>query len=106
MEKNKIRVLVLTSIIPTDKISKKKDENDILFVTEDKVNQLNNNIIFNYLFIIPRTNSLFRFLSKKWNSYYSLQKDEYFFSYGRKIFILPQIILPKRSSFRKLYFNF
>lgn len=106
MEKSKIRVLVLTSIIPTDKISKKKDENDILFVTEDKVNQLNNNIIFNYLFIIPRTNFIFSFLSKKWNSYYSLQKNEYFFSYGRKIFILPQIILPKRSSFRKLYFNF
>lgn len=106
MEKSKIRVLVLTSIIPTDKISKKKDENDILFVTEDKVNQLNSNIIFNYLFVIPRTNFLFSFLSKKWNSYYSLQKNEYFFSYGRKIFILPQIILPKRSFFRKLYFNF
>ena len=100
-----IRVLVITSIIPTELIDRKKNENDILFTTEDAIKKQRNNIKFQYLFTVPKTGFLLSFLSSKWKAYYKLEKQGFFYSRERKIIVFPQIILPVRLALRKLYFG-
>lgn len=91
-----IRVLVFTSILPIKEISHKRDENDILLETERYLNQNHSDIKFHYVFTIPKTPIFMGLLSKKWQSYYSLQKQKYTLTKdGKSVDVLGYFILPK-----------
>lgn len=99
------RVLIITGILPNQYIKKKKDENDVILVTEDEIKKRYHDIEFKYIFTVTDTNLLLSWLSKKWKSYYQLKKSGSFNVKGRVVPVFPIIILPKKTGFRKYLFN-
>lgn len=99
------RILVITGILPIPAIKKKKDENDILLVTEDNLKQRYNDITFHYLLSLPKTNRLLSLLSSKWNSYYKLQKQKKYPVRGRIVDVVGIIMLPKKLKIRNLLYD-
>lgn len=99
------RILVITGILPIPAIKKKKDENDILLVTEDNLKQRYNDITFHYLLSLPKTNRLLSLLSSKWNSYYKLQKQKKYPVRGRMVDVVGIIMLPKKLKIRNLLYD-
>ncbi|REH45776.1 glycosyltransferase involved in cell wall biosynthesis [Tenacibaculum gallaicum] len=97
-----IKVLVVTGILPVSAIEYKKTENDILLVTEDEINSRNKDISFKYIFTFPNANKTLSKASSKWNSYYQLKKEKEFELKGRKLFLFPVFLLPKKVFFRNV----
>lgn len=97
-----IKVLVITGILPVSAIEYKKTENDILLVTEDEINSRNKDISFKYIFVFPYANRVLAKASLKWNSYYQLKQKEGFELKGRKLFLFPVFLIPKKVFFRNI----
>lgn len=95
-------VLVITSILPVDIITEKKNENDILLVTEEEIKERFSDITFEYIFIIPFVPFFLKFFSKKWNEYYNFRKNSYYNIRGRNVLVVPCLILPKKTAVREL----
>jgi teichuronic acid biosynthesis glycosyltransferase TuaC len=96
------KVLVITGILPVAAIERKKDENDIILLTEEKIKEVDHDILFEYLFTFPHANRGLARLSSKWESYYSLKKQDKIDLRGRLITLFPILILPKKVFFRNL----
>ncbi|MFT5892838.1 MAG: glycosyltransferase involved in cell wall biosynthesis [Dokdonia sp.] len=96
------KVLVITGMLPVAAIENKKRENDIVLVTEEKIKQVDHNILFEYLFTFPDANKSLARLSSKWESYYGLKKEDKIDLRGRLITLFPILILPKKVFFRNL----
>jgi glycosyltransferase involved in cell wall biosynthesis len=96
------KVLVITGILPVAAIEYKKTENDIILVTEEKIKEVDPNILFKYLFTFPHANKGLAKLSSKWESYYSLKKQDKIDVRGRMIILFPILIVPKKVFFRNL----
>lgn len=97
-------VLILTGILPVSEIERKKNENDILLVTEDNIKANYPGIRFHYIFTSPKTNRFLSLLSSKWASYYRVQKSKRFLLKGRTIHSLGIIMLPKKLFFRNILY--
>lgn len=97
-----MKILVITGILPVSAIEYKKTENDILLVTEDEIIKRYKGISFQYLFIFPYANRILAKVSSKWSSYYQLKQKERFELKGRKLFLFPVFLLPKKVFFRNL----
>lgn len=100
-----IRVGIVSSIIPCEKIERKRNENNILFEIEDQLNRYNYQVSFKYLFVFPRSNLLLSLIKKKWGSYYKLQKRSEFKSEERIVIPFPVFQLPFKSRLRKYYYS-
>ena len=100
-----VKILIITSILPILEIEKKKDENDILLVTEKELTKRYEHLSFEYLFVFPAANFLLSKFSEKWKSYYNLRKKKQTKSKGRKVNLIALIMLPKRFWFRDLLYN-
>lgn len=98
-------VLVITNLLPVSTIERKKNENDIILVTEDKIRERYKDINFHYVFTLPKVNGILSRLSKKWKSYYLLQKKESFELRGRKIHPVSIIKIPQNTPIRNLLFR-
>jgi glycosyltransferase involved in cell wall biosynthesis len=96
------KVLVITGILPVAAIERKKDENDIILLTEEKIKEVDHNILFEYLFTFPHANKSLARLSSKWESYYSLKKQSKINLRGRIITLFPILLLPRKFFFRNL----
>jgi glycosyltransferase involved in cell wall biosynthesis len=96
------KVLVITGMLPVAAIEYKKTENDIILVTEEKIKEVDPNIVFEYLFTFPHANKGLAKLSSKWESYYSLKKQSKINLRGRMITLFPILIVPKKVFFRNL----
>jgi teichuronic acid biosynthesis glycosyltransferase TuaC len=96
------KILVITGILPVPVIEHKKNENDIILVTEEKIKEVDPNILFEYLFPFPDANKGLARLSSKWESYFSLKKQDKIALRGRLITLFPVLILPKKVFFRNL----
>lgn len=96
------RVLVVTGILPVPDIEYKKSENDIILVTEEKLQAKSQGIEFKYAFVFPYANGLLGSISKKWASYYHLRKQHTYSLRGRLLFLMPLILFPRRFFFRHL----
>ena len=96
------KVLNITSILPVDILQHKARENDILLVTEDEINSRNKDISFKYIFVFPYANKILAKASLKWNSYYQLKQKEGFELKGRKLFLFPVFLIPKKVFFRNI----
>ncbi|MCB9201508.1 MAG: glycosyltransferase family 4 protein [Flavobacteriales bacterium] len=103
-----MKVLVISSILPIKEISHKKDENDILFVTEDEFKKEYPNVEFKYIFTFPKANKLLSYMSIKWKEYYELSKRKQTTSHGRLIHVIGLYLLPKKDIATKIfnYFNY
>lgn len=105
------KVLTITTILPIPEISRKKDENDIIFVTEDNIYEVDRSISFEYVFTFPFANRGLAFISEKWKSYYNLGKKFHYVLHKRSVFLLPVLMLPRKLGIRKwlydlsFYFN-
>lgn len=97
-----MKILVITGILPVSDIEYKKTENDILLVTEDEIIKRHQGISFQYIFIFPYANKMLSKFSVKWKSYYELKKREAYILRGRKLFLFPVFLLPKKVFFRNL----
>lgn len=95
------KVLVITSILPIDILSDKRNENNILLVTEDELKKRISHLEFEYIFIIPFVPYFLKFFSKKWNEYYEFRKYRYYNVSNRNILVLPCFILPKKIAARE-----
>ena len=100
-----ISVLLITGILPVKDIKKKKDENDILLVTEDNIKIYYPNIEFHYIFTSPKVNKLLSLLSAKWKSYYNVQQQKQFHLRGKTMNTLGIIMLPKKFFFRNILYE-
>jgi glycosyltransferase involved in cell wall biosynthesis len=96
------KVLVITGMLPVAAIENKKRENDIVLLTEEKIKEVDHDILFEYLFTFPDANKSLARLSSKWESYYSLKKQNKIDLHGRLITLFPVLILPKKVFFRNL----
>lgn len=96
------KILIVTSILPIEYLSHKKDENDILFVTEDNIKKIDQNIEFKYLFQQTYSNSFMGRFSERWNEFAKLCKLDYIYTKNRKVYVMPIFQLPIRFSFRNL----
>ena len=92
-------ILVLTGILPVSTISNRKDENDILLVTEDQILSFKSGLKFTYIFSLPRTVPFLTVFKKKWKEYNTLQKAKFYNLKNRKIYVLGIILLPFKLSF-------
>lgn len=105
------KVLIITSILPIPDIHRKKDENDIILVTEDNIRKIAHEMSFEYVFTFPFANWGLSLISDKWKSYYNLKKRFYYSLGKRKVFLVPIFLLPKKLRIRKwlydlsFYFN-
>lgn len=100
MKKKKHKILIISSILPIEQITHKRDENDILFVIEDELTKRYTNIEFVYVYTHIYSNSFLGLFSKRWKEYSQLKKHIYLNIRGRKVFILPLILLPKKLIIR------
>lgn len=100
-----IKVLCITGILPIPEIERKKNENDIILVTEDKILERYPHVKFEYLFILPYVNRMLSVISGKWRSYYQLIKRRTYPLRNRQIRILGIIMLPKETWFRGLFYE-
>lgn len=91
------KILIITGILPIKEIEKKKNENDIILITEDRILERYNDIVFQYFFIFPFANFILAKLSSKWNSYYKLKQKNIYSLRGRLLFLLPIIMLPQKK---------
>lgn len=94
------RVLIITGILPVSAIEYKKNENDILLVTEDEIKKRAININFEYVFLFPDANKFLSRFSAKWLSYYKLKQKDIFESHGRSFNLFPVFLLPRKLFFR------
>ena len=97
-----VKVLVVTGILPVTAIEYKKTENDILLVTEDEIKSRHKDVSFKYIFTFPNANKILSKVSSKWNSYYQLKQEKEFELKGRKLFVFPVFLLPKKVYFRNV----
>ncbi|MCO5240651.1 MAG: glycosyltransferase [Chitinophagaceae bacterium] len=102
---HRTKVLIITGILPVADIIEKKDENDILLITEDNIKIFHSDIEFDYIFTSPKVNKILSLLSTKWRSYYKVQQQEQFGLRGRVINTLGIIMLPKKFFFRNILYN-
>lgn len=100
-----IKVLVISKILPISLIEQKKNENDILFVTEDEIKKRYSNICFQYLYPVPYANGLLGTLSAKWRSYLILKQNRLYKIRERNIFIIDIFLLPKKFPFRNYLYK-
>lgn len=99
------KVLIVTNLLPIPEIAHKRNENDILLITEENLKEKYPENSFQYLYIVPHTNSLLAKISHKWESYYSLKKKGKCEIRGRIINILGVIQLPKSTFFRTVFYD-
>ena len=100
-----ITVLNITGLLPLKDIVRKKNENDILFITEKKLKEKYKDISIHYLLILPDTNKLLALISKKWKSYYKVKKSGSYLIRRRPVFVLGMIQLPRSLSFRSMLYE-
>lgn len=96
------KILVISGILPVNKISHKKNENDILLITEKKIKEVYNSIDFDYLFVFPYANRVLSLFSNRWKSYYLLSKNKTLKIRGKNIYIFPLLLLPFKTTFRNI----
>lgn len=77
-----MNILVITSVLPAP-LAGKARENDVLFKTADCHHDINKNVRYIFLFVIPYANILLSLLSKKWKEY-RLLKNRGYYSHGDK----------------------
>ncbi|OEY71863.1 glycosyltransferase [Salegentibacter salarius] len=100
-----VKVLIITNLLPIPEIEAKKNENDILFITEDQVKRNYPETIFKYLYIVPKANITLAKVSSRWASYYSLERKGESKIKGRIISVLGIVQLPKVTPFRTLLYD-
>lgn len=100
-----MNTLVVTSILPMPYIDHKKNENNILFITEDNISLLDKGISFTYIYTVPYSNLFLSLLSRKWRQYFILKKKRIVKSDGRNVHILPVFQLPIRTFLDPLLFS-
>lgn len=66
-----MNILVLSGVIPAP-IESKKRENDVLITTAKLHQQVNKNIKYSFVFIVPYSSFIFSKLSRKWKQYKDL----------------------------------
>lgn len=99
-----INVLILTGLLPIEEIDKKKNENDILLVTEDYMARFHPDVRFHYIFNSPKVNRLIAFFNGRWKAYYKLQRQRQFQLRGRTIYTLGIIMLPQKLFFKNILY--
>lgn len=100
------RILVVTTLIPSDKISRKKSENDILFVTENEIRKYYQSVKFQYVFVFSKASFILSKLKKRWEEYYKLQQLDSFKVQGKKVVPLALIQLPYDSfKLRNIFYS-
>lgn len=103
--KDNLKVLIISSIIPCKAIERKVNENNVLFVIEEQFKKYNFQVSFDYLFVFPRSSFLLSLLKKKWASYYRLQKKFVFYSHGRQVKTFPIFQLSFKTYLRRYYYS-
>ena len=101
----KRKILIITSILPVQELEFKKNENDILLDVEDRILKNYSDIEFNYLYILPFSLFIIGVFSKKWRELYNLRNKKTIDVRGRNVFILPVIILPKKTTLRNIIYK-
>ncbi|MFD2891040.1 glycosyltransferase [Flavobacterium chuncheonense] len=96
------KILVITSILPIAELEHKKNENDILLVTENQLMSRDKSLKFEYLFFFPKANIVLAQFSRKWKAYFKLGQNETSLTQGKIIQLLPVLLLPKKVFFRNL----
>ncbi|WP_426790105.1 glycosyltransferase [Sphingobacterium sp. WOUb80] len=100
------RVLVISAIFPISELSHKKNENDIVLETQNKIGFYYNGITFRNIYPLIYSNDFLGLFSKKWKELSTLRKYNYFRSKDDvKIDILPIIQLPYKVEKRGLLFK-
>ncbi|MDH0659106.1 glycosyltransferase [Empedobacter sp. GD03865] len=100
------RILVLTSILPIEKLSHKKDENDILLITEQKIKEYHKDITFEYVYVQTYANDFLGLFSKRWKEFASICKLDKITLKDKIVTIFPIIQIPKKISFRNILYRF
>ena len=101
----KHKILIITSILPVQELEFKKNENDILLDVEERILKNYSDIEFNYLFVLPFSLFVIGIFSKKWRDFYNLKNKKNVNVRGRNVFILPIIILPKKTILRNIIYK-
>ena len=99
------KVLIITNLLPIPEIAHKRNENDILLITEDNLKAKYPENTFQYVFVVPSTNKLLARISRKWESYYNLKEKGECEIKGRIINILGVWQLPKSTFFRTILYD-
>lgn len=102
----KHKILIITSILPVQELEFKKNENDILLDVEERLLKNYSDIEFNYIFVLPFSIYVIGLFSKKWRDFYNLKKKATINVRGRKVYILPVIIFPKKTILRNFIYKF
>jgi glycosyltransferase involved in cell wall biosynthesis len=101
----KHKILIITSILPVQELEFKKNENDILLDVEERILKNYSDIEFNYLFVLPFSLFVIGIFSKKWRDFYNLKNKKNVNVRGRNVYILPIIILPKKTILRNIIYK-
>lgn len=101
----KHKILIITSILPIQELEFKKNENDILLDVEDRMVNNYSDIEFNYIYLLPFSLYIIGVFSKKWKEFHKLRNKSSVDVKGRNVFILPLIILPKKTFIRNLLYK-
>lgn len=99
-----IHVLQFTSLLPIQEIDRKKNENDILLVTEENLKHYHPDVQFHYVFISPKVNKLLSFLNARWKAYHKIQQGKSYQLRGRTIFTMGIIMLPQKLFFQNFLY--
>lgn len=99
------KVLILTNILPIEKLTHKKDENDIILVTEDHIKEKYTDITFKYIYLQTYSNNILGLFSKRWKEFASICKMENVQSKGRNVSVIPIVQVPIRLRFRNVLYR-
>ncbi|KQC34069.1 hypothetical protein AAU57_12555 [Nonlabens sp. YIK11] len=88
-------ILVITSFLRLPLIDKNLHENDIFYKIEKNVMRRNDEISFNYLFLIPMIPFPLNLLKKRWRDYRYLERQFPFVNDGHNIYAFSLLIFPK-----------
>lgn len=100
-----INVLNITGILPVSDLQNKKDENSIIVDSQDALLSYHTDLVFQNVFVLPYTVKLLSYVSKKWNSYYKLQRKRSFRLGDRIIYVIGIIMVPKKLPFRNVLYE-
>lgn len=99
-----LRILVISGIFRTNLISKKRNENDILLVTERHLSMRYGDLRFSYIFTLPYSNRIISLFSLKWREYWSVIRKGLIRINDKDVFPVGLLIFP-RSRFRFLFYK-
>lgn len=102
IDNDKIRVLIITGILPIQALSYKRDENDVILITEDEIKKNRQNIEFTYLFLYPYSNWFLGLFSKKWKELAKFRKKNTVMVKGREVYCFPLFLLPVKTVIQRV----